>query len=149
MILLIWQCDKSWNVLQRVKEERSVLHTIKGCKDNWIGLILRSYCLLKHVVEGNIEGRIEVAGRRRRKHKKLRITWRTKEDTENWMRSTRSHSVESSLWKILRTCRKKDCRMKHVVHKQWKGKVLLHFFGNNCYVHAPECYVNCALSVFF
>jgi len=32
---------------------------------------LRRNCLLKHVIEGKIEGRIEVAGRRGRRSKKL------------------------------------------------------------------------------
>ena len=30
---------------------------------NWIGHILRGNCLLKHVIEGKIEERIEVTGR--------------------------------------------------------------------------------------
>ena len=50
-------------VLHRVKEERNILHTIQGRKANWTGHILRSNCLLKHVIEGKIEGRIEVTGR--------------------------------------------------------------------------------------
>jgi len=32
---------------------------------------LRRNCLLKHVIEGKIEGRIEVTGRRRRRRKQL------------------------------------------------------------------------------
>jgi hypothetical protein len=47
----------------RVKEERSILQTIKRRKANWIGHILHWNCLLKHIPEGNIEGRIEVKGR--------------------------------------------------------------------------------------
>jgi hypothetical protein len=43
-------------VLHRVKEERNILHTIKGRKANWIGHILRRNCLLKHVIEGKTEG---------------------------------------------------------------------------------------------
>jgi hypothetical protein len=39
-------------VLQRVKEERNILHTIKRRKANWIGHILRKNWLLKHVIEG-------------------------------------------------------------------------------------------------
>jgi hypothetical protein len=58
-------------VLHRVKEERNILHTIKRRKDNWIGHILRRNCLLKHVIERKIEGRIEVTGRRGRRHKQL------------------------------------------------------------------------------
>jgi hypothetical protein len=58
-------------VLHRVKEERSILNTIKGRKANWIGHILRINCLLKHVIEGNLEGRIEMIGRRERSRKQL------------------------------------------------------------------------------
>jgi hypothetical protein len=43
--------------LLRVKEERHVLHIIKRRKTNWIGYMLRRNCLLKHVIEGKIEGR--------------------------------------------------------------------------------------------
>jgi hypothetical protein len=43
-------------VLQRVKEERNIVHTIKRRKANWIGHILRGNWLLKHVIEGKIEG---------------------------------------------------------------------------------------------
>jgi hypothetical protein len=50
-------------VLKRVKEERNILQTIKRRMANWIGHILRRNCLLKHVIEGKIEGRIEVMGR--------------------------------------------------------------------------------------
>jgi hypothetical protein len=49
-------------VLRKVKEERNVLHTIKREKANWIGDILHRKCLLKHVIEGKIEKRVEVMG---------------------------------------------------------------------------------------
>jgi hypothetical protein len=58
-------------VLQRVKVERNILQTIKRRKSNWIGHSLRRNCLLKHVVEGKTEGRIEVTGRRGRRRKQL------------------------------------------------------------------------------
>ena len=45
--------------------------TIKERKANWIGHILRMNCLLKHVKEGKIEGRIEVAGKRVSRYKQL------------------------------------------------------------------------------
>jgi hypothetical protein len=45
-------------VLHIVKEERNILHTIKRRNANWIGHILRRNCLLKHVIEGQLEGRI-------------------------------------------------------------------------------------------
>jgi len=40
-------------------------------KTNWIGHLLRKNCLLKHITEINIEGRIGVTERRRRRHKQL------------------------------------------------------------------------------
>jgi hypothetical protein len=58
-------------VLHRVKEERNILHTIKIRKANWIGQILHRNCLLKHVIEGKIEGRIEMMGRQGRRCKQL------------------------------------------------------------------------------
>jgi hypothetical protein len=71
---------RSEEVLHRVKEERNILHTIKRGKANWIGHILRRNCLLKHVIEGKLEGRIEMTGRRGRRRKQLlddlREKWR-------------------------------------------------------------------------
>jgi hypothetical protein len=58
-------------VLHRVKEERNILHTIKRRKANWIGHILHRNCLLKHVIEETLEGRIEMTGRRGRRRKQL------------------------------------------------------------------------------
>jgi hypothetical protein len=58
--------------VQRVKEERNALHTIKKEeKANWIVDILRKNCLLKYGIEGKIEGRIEVTGRRGRRCEQL------------------------------------------------------------------------------
>ena len=42
----------------RIKEERNVVPTVNRRKANWIACILRRNCLLKHVIEGKIEGRI-------------------------------------------------------------------------------------------
>jgi len=56
-------------VLHRVKEERNILHTAKRRKANWIGHILHRNCLLKEVIEGKLEGRMEVTRRRRRRRK--------------------------------------------------------------------------------
>jgi hypothetical protein len=58
-------------VLHRVKEERNIVHTIKRRKANWIGHILRRNCLLKYVIEGKLEGRIEMTGIRGRRRKQL------------------------------------------------------------------------------
>jgi hypothetical protein len=74
-------------VLHRVKEERNILHTIKRRQANWIGHILRRNCLLKHVIEGKLEGRMEVTGRRGRRRmqlpddrKETRRYWKLKEE---------------------------------------------------------------------
>ena len=40
-------------------------------KANWIGHVLRRNCLLQQVIEGKIKVRIEVTGRRGRRHSKL------------------------------------------------------------------------------
>ena len=60
---------KNEEVLSRVKEERNILHAIKRRKANWIGHILRTNRFLKYIIEGKIEGGIEmteIQGRRRK-----------------------------------------------------------------------------------
>jgi hypothetical protein len=52
-------------VLHIVKEERNLQHTIKRRVVKWTGHILRMKCLLKHVIEENIEG-TRRRGRRRK-----------------------------------------------------------------------------------
>jgi len=51
-------------VLRRVKDDGNVPQTTESRKANWIVHMLRRNCLLKDVVEGKMEGRIEVTGRR-------------------------------------------------------------------------------------
>jgi hypothetical protein len=70
-------------VLHRVKEERNIVHTIKRREANWIDHILRRNCLLKHVIEGKLEGRIEMTGRRGRRRKQLLDDLKETEDTRN------------------------------------------------------------------
>jgi hypothetical protein len=77
-------------VLHRVKEERNIVHTIKRRKANWIGHILRRNCLLKHGIEGKLEGRIEMTKRRGRRRKQLvddlkekRRCWKLKEEAQD------------------------------------------------------------------
>ena len=78
-------CEK-WKVLQRVKEDRNILLTIKGIETNWIGHIFRGNCLLNHVIDGNLEGKRGVKRRRGRRRKQLldepkekRWYWKLKE----------------------------------------------------------------------
>jgi hypothetical protein len=45
--------------------------TFRRKKAKWIGHILRRNCLLKHVTEGNKEGRMEATGGQGRRRKQL------------------------------------------------------------------------------
>ena len=94
-------------VLPRVKEERNILHEIRKRKANWIGHILRRNCLIQRVIEGKIQGGIEVTGRQGKRRRKLL------DDLKEKILSFEGGSfgsdyVESSLWKRLWTCRKTD-----------------------------------------
>ena len=59
------------SILLRVKEQRNILHEISKWKANWVGHILGRNCLLQRVIEGKIQGWIEVTGRRGRRRTKL------------------------------------------------------------------------------
>jgi hypothetical protein len=59
------------DVLLRVTEQRNILHEICKRKANWIGHILRRNCLPQRVIEGKIQGGLEVTGRQGRRRKKL------------------------------------------------------------------------------
>jgi len=74
-------------VSRAVKEERNIQQTMKRRKANWIGHFLRRNCLLKQVIEGYVEGRIEVTGRQGKRCKQLvdglketRGYWKLKEE---------------------------------------------------------------------
>ena len=54
-------------LLQRVKEGKNILHTIKHKNVNLIGHMLCKKCLVRHVIEGKIKG----TGRRGRRRKQL------------------------------------------------------------------------------
>jgi hypothetical protein len=60
---IIWTDRVGNAALQRLEEERNILHKIKRRKANWICHNLRRNCLLKHVIEGKIEERIEMTGK--------------------------------------------------------------------------------------
>jgi hypothetical protein len=67
-----------WRRLEKIswtdrvnKEKRSILHAIQRRKANWIGHILLMHCLLKHVIEGKLDGRTQVMERLGRIRKQL------------------------------------------------------------------------------
>ena len=75
---------------------------------NRIGHILHRNCLLKHVIEGKIDGRVEVTGRRGRRCKQLladlkgsRGYWKLKRDAlDRTMRRTRFGKVYGPVVKL-------------------------------------------------
>jgi hypothetical protein len=78
---------KNEEVLHTVKEGSNIPHTVERRKANLLGHILHTNCLVRQVIEGKIEGRIELTGRRRRRRKLLlndlnetRGYWKLKEE---------------------------------------------------------------------
>jgi hypothetical protein len=74
-------------VSRGVKEERNIQQTIKRRKTSRIGHFLQRNYLLKHVIDGNIEGWVEVTGRQCKRCKQLldglketRGYWKLKEE---------------------------------------------------------------------
>ena len=83
-------------LLQRYKEERNILHKVKRGKDNRIGHIWRSNCLLTHpVTEGKMEGRIEVTGRQGRRRKQLLDYLKE----QRGYRKLKEEALDRSLWR--------------------------------------------------
>lgn len=70
---------------QRVKENGILLYTRQRRKGKWIGHTLWRNCLLKHIIEGKIGGRIE-AWRPERRHKQVWSMLMKREDTGSWKR---------------------------------------------------------------
>jgi len=60
---IIWTDRVRNEVLHRVKEERNILITTNRKNAEWFGHMLSRNCLLRHVIEGKIDGRIEVTRR--------------------------------------------------------------------------------------
>ena len=93
-------------VLLRLKEQRNILHEIIKRKANLIGHILRRNCLLQRVIEGKIEGGIDVMGGRGRRSRKLLDDLKERRGYSHLKErilsfeggSSRSHCVESWLW---------------------------------------------------
>ena len=69
-------------LLDDLKEERDIVHTVNRMSVNWIGHILCGNCLLKQVIEGKVERMIEVMVRRGRRHKQL--LYDLEEETGYW-----------------------------------------------------------------
>ena len=82
-------------VLLRVKEQRNILHEIRKRKANWIGHILRRNCHLERVIEGKIQGGIEVTGRQGRRRTKLLDDLKERRGYSNLMEET----LDRTMWR--------------------------------------------------
>ena len=101
MVKIIWTHRVNNEVLQTAKEQENVLLTMKRKKAEWTGNVLHSDCFLTH------DGR---DGRRGGRCKQLLGEFKEKLNIlETEEGNSRSHSLESSLWRRLRTCRETDC----------------------------------------
>jgi len=94
-------------LLLRVKE-RKLLHKTERRNANWICHILRRNCLITRVVEGKMEGRLDVMGWRGRRRDHLLDYLKEKMGRG----STRSRYVTNSVRKKQWICRKTDYGMK-------------------------------------
>jgi hypothetical protein len=80
------------------QEERDIQHTIETKEVNWIGHTMCLNCLEKHIITEKIEGT-----RRTGRCQQLLADLNKNRVSEFKSRSTRSHSLENSLWKRLKT----------------------------------------------
>ena len=75
---------KEVEIWRRAQEEGHILHTTKRRVANWAGHILHRNCLLKHIIEGNTEGKRR-QGRRSKQLlddiKEKRGYWKLKEES--------------------------------------------------------------------
>jgi len=82
--LIMWQMKKYY--IESGRREISYV-TMKRRKANWLGSILHNNCILKPLIKGKVEGRIEVTVRQERRCKQLlsdlkemRWYWKLKEE---------------------------------------------------------------------
>jgi len=72
--VLLWWQDCLFCHLKNITTRR---------KGNWIGHNLQRNCLLKHVIEGKVEGMTEVTGGRGGRHKHLLDDLKRRDDSGN------------------------------------------------------------------
>jgi hypothetical protein len=80
-------------VFYSVKKERSITHTMK--RGNAVAHILPRNCILKYIIQGKIERRMEVKGRGRRKRKQLPDN--LKENIGYW--KLKDGALDGSVWR--------------------------------------------------
>jgi hypothetical protein len=97
-ILCVTHTNKS---LQHITSNYTLIHEICKWKANWIGHILRRNCILQRVIEGKVQGRIEVTERQGRRRRKLLDDLKERRILLFERGSSGSHYVESWLWNRL------------------------------------------------
>jgi hypothetical protein len=93
-------------VLLRVNEKRNILYEIRKREANWIDHILRRNCLLKLIIEGKINGEIEVTKRRGRRRKMI-LDQRKDRIGYSHLKEA-ALDVEESFWNRPWNCRQTD-----------------------------------------
>jgi ribosomal 50S subunit-associated protein YjgA (DUF615 family) len=83
------------DVLLRVKEQRNILHETRKRKANWIGHILRKKCPLQPVIEGKIQGGIEVTGRQERRRRRLLDELKERREYSH----LKEEALDSTMWR--------------------------------------------------
>ena len=73
-------------LLHSGRGESNVINRIKRKKTDWIGHILHRNCLLKYAVEGKMDSRIDVTGRRGRRRKQLLVDFNERRRQWKWKR---------------------------------------------------------------
>jgi hypothetical protein len=86
--------EKSVKVLQIINKKGNFLQTIKRRNADCIGNILHRSCLLKHIIEGKIEGMIGLTGRRGSRLKHLLDD--LKERRRHW--KLKAEALHCNLW---------------------------------------------------
>ena len=111
---------ENWRSVTEGQGERSIIQTVKRKRAVWIGHSLRRNCLLKHVIEGKIEGRIQVTGRRGRRRKQLLVHfkeaggyWKLKEEALDRTRWRNGFGRGCGL--VKGPCRMNDCGYRFAV----------------------------------
>ena len=92
-----WTDHVRKEVLLRVKEQRNILREIRKRKANWIGHILRINCLLQRVIEGKIQGGIEVKGRQGRRRTKLLDDLKERREYSH----LKEEALDRTMWRAL------------------------------------------------
>ena len=106
---IIWTDHvRNKEVLLRVKEQRNILHEIRKRKANWIGHILRRNCLLQRVIEGKIQGGLEVTRRQGRRRRKLLNDLKERRGYYHLKEEALDRTMWRARFKRLWTCRKTD-----------------------------------------